>query len=84
VGVIVYGLLPQALPSVVAYTLYRWECAIRASAILGFVGAGGLGQQLELSLRMFRFNEVLTLLGILFVLVAAVDFISGRVRARVA
>ena len=83
-GVILYGLVPQALPHVVAYTLYRWECAIRASAILGFVGAGGLGQQLELSMRMFLFDEVLTLLAILFVLVAAVDLISGRIRARLA
>ena len=83
-GVILYGLVPQALPHVIAYTLYRWECAIRASAILGFVGAGGLGQQIELSMRMFQFNETLTLLGILFLLVAAVDFISGRIRTRVA
>lgn len=83
-AIVLYGLLPQALPNVIAYTLYRWECAIRASAVLGFVGAGGLGQQIELSMRMFQFDEVLTLLGILFVLVAGVDFVSGRIRARVA
>ncbi len=83
-GVVLYGLVPQALPNIIAYTLYRWECAIRASAILGFVGAGGLGQQIELSMRMFQFNEVLTLLAVLFVLVATVDFISGRIRARLA
>jgi phosphonate transport system permease protein len=83
-GVVFYGLVPQALPNVIAYTLYRWECAIRASAILGFVGAGGLGQQIELSMRMFQFDEVLTLLGILFVLVAGVDLISAKIRARVA
>jgi phosphonate transport system permease protein len=83
-GVVVYGLVPQALPNVIAYTLYRWECAIRASAILGFVGAGGLGQQLELSMRMFQFDEVLTLLAILFALVATVDFISGRIRGWIA
>jgi phosphonate transport system permease protein len=81
-GLVFYGLVPQALPTFVSYTLYRWECAIRASAILGFVGAGGLGQQIELSMRMFQFDEVLTLLMLLFVLVAAVDFVSGRVRAR--
>jgi phosphonate transport system permease protein len=81
-GVILYGFVPQALPNIIAYTLYRWECAIRASAILGFVGAGGLGQQLELSMRMFQFDEVLTLLAILFGLVAAVDFVSGRIRGR--
>ncbi len=79
-----YALIPQALPNLVSYTLYRWECAIRASAILGFVGAGGLGQQVELSMRMFQFDEVLTLLAMLFVLVAGVDVISGRLRARLA
>lgn len=82
-GVILYGLVPSVLPNVIAYTLYRWECAIRASAILGFVGAGGLGQQIELSMRMFQFDEVLTLLAILFSLVAAVDVISARIRARI-
>src|SRR5438132_243275 len=82
--VVLHGLLPQALPNVVGYTLYRWECAIRASAVLGFVGAGGLGQQIELSMRMFQFDEVLTLLGMLFLLVATVDVISGRIRARIA
>lgn len=83
VEVVAYGLVPQALPNMIAYTLYRWECAIRASAVLGFVGAGGLGQQIELSMRMFQFDEVLTLLVMLFTLVATVDFISGRIRARV-
>ena len=82
-GLVLYGLLPQALPAFVSYTLYRWECAIRASAILGLVGAGGLGQQIELSMRFFQFDEVFTLLGLLFCLVATVDFISGRLRARV-
>ena len=83
-GLVLYGLVPQALPDVIAYTLYRWECAIRASAVLGFVGAGGLGQQIELSMRMSQFDEVLTLLAMLFVLVAGVDFISGRIRAWIA
>jgi phosphonate transport system permease protein len=81
-AVVVYGLVPEALPHLVSYTLYRWECAIRASAILGFVGAGGIGQQLELSMRMFQFDEVLTELGVLFLLVAAADFVSARIRGR--
>ncbi|MFQ5682401.1 MAG: phosphonate ABC transporter, permease protein PhnE [Candidatus Binatia bacterium] len=76
-----YGWFPQILPNFVSYTLYRWECAIRASAILGLVGAGGLGQQIEISMRMFNFNEVLTLLAILFVMVVAADYISAKVRA---
>jgi len=82
-GIVLYGLIPQALPTFISYTLYRWECAIRASAILGLVGAGGLGQQVELSMRFFLFDEVITILGVLFCLVAAVDFISGRLRASV-
>ena len=79
---VAYAVLPQALPGFVSYTLYRWECAIRASAILGFVGAGGLGQAIELSMRMFNFHEVLTLLAILWVLVAGVDTASALVRRR--
>jgi phosphonate transport system permease protein len=82
-GLVAYGVLPQALPAFISYTLYRWECAIRASAILGFVGAGGLGQQIELSMRMFAFPEVLTLLGLLGCLVASVDALSAWVRRRV-
>lgn len=80
VKVLLYGMLPQAMPHLVSYTLYRWECAVRASAILGFVGAGGLGQQIELSMRMFNFPEVVTLVLILFLLVAVVDFLSARAR----
>lgn len=76
-----YGWFPQALPNFVSYTLYRWECAVRASAILGLVGAGGLGQQIEISMRMFNFSEVLTILIILFVMVALVDYVSAKVRA---
>jgi phosphonate transport system permease protein len=76
-----YGWLPQVLPNFISYTLYRWECAVRASAVLGLVGAGGLGQQIEISMRMFNFHEILTLLGILFIMVATVDYISGKIRA---
>jgi phosphonate transport system permease protein len=76
-----YGWLPQVLPNFISYTLYRWECAVRASAVLGLVGAGGLGQQIEISMRMFNFHEILTLLGILFIMVGTVDYISAKIRA---
>jgi phosphonate transport system permease protein len=81
--IVLYGFLPQAYPNFVSYTLYRWECAIRASAVLGLVGAGGLGQQIEISMRMFDFHQVLTLVIILFALVASVDWLSARIRQRV-
>ncbi|MFQ5946199.1 MAG: phosphonate ABC transporter, permease protein PhnE [Candidatus Methylomirabilales bacterium] len=81
--IVLYGFLPQAYPNFVSYTLYRWECAIRASAVLGLVGAGGLGQQIEISMRMFDFHQVFTLVMILFALVAGVDWLSARIRQRV-
>lgn len=79
-AIALYGLLPPALPNLVSYTLYRWECAVRASAILGFVGAGGIGQQLEISMRMFDFGQVTTLVAILFLMVAGVDALSAKAR----
>ena len=82
--VLVYGLVPQALPSLVSYTLYRWECAIRAAAILGFVGAGGIGQQLDISMKMFDYHEVITLLAVVFCMVEGVDALSAVLRRRVA
>jgi phosphonate transport system permease protein len=81
--ILVYGFLPQAYPNFVSYTLYRWECAIRASAVMGLVGAGGLGQQIEISMRMFDFHQMSTLIIILFVLVGVVDWLSARIRRRV-
>jgi phosphonate transport system permease protein len=81
VQIFFYGWFPQVLPNFVSYTLYRWECAVRSSAVLGLVGAGGLGQQILYSMRWFEFHEVLTLLIILFIMVAAVDYISAKIRA---
>ncbi|MBI2880635.1 MAG: phosphonate ABC transporter, permease protein PhnE [Candidatus Tectomicrobia bacterium] len=78
-----YGFLPQALPNLASYALYRWECAIRAAAILGFVGAGGIGQQIEVSMRMFKQQETLTLILILLVMVTAVDRASAWIRKQI-
>jgi len=75
-----YGTLPTCLPELVSYTVYRWECAIRASVIMGFVGAGGLGQQMELSMRMLAGSEVFSFLAIFVALVWVADFISRELR----
>jgi phosphonate transport system permease protein len=64
----------------VSYTVYRWECAIRSSVILGFVGAGGLGQQMELSMRMLAGSEVLSFLLVFMVLVWLADQLSQGLR----
>ncbi|MBI3329219.1 MAG: phosphonate ABC transporter, permease protein PhnE [Nitrospinae bacterium] len=75
-----YGFLPQAFANIASYSLYRWECAIRSAAILGLVGAGGLGQQIEISMRMFRYQETSTIILIVFMLVTVVDHLSTRIR----
>jgi len=75
-----YGVLPQALPEMVSYTVYRWECAVRASVIMGFVGAGGLGQQLELSMRMLAGAEACTILVVFLLLVLLADALSALLR----
>jgi phosphonate transport system permease protein len=78
--VFLYGMLPQALPELLSFALYRWEVNIRAAAILGFVGAGGLGQQLFIALNLFLHQQLLTLIAAIFVLVTLVDLCSALLR----
>jgi phosphonate transport system permease protein len=75
-----YGLLPQNAAELTSYTIYRWECAIRSSVVLGFVGAGGLGQQLDSSMKMFAGGEVATMLLVFVALVALADRSSSGLR----
>jgi phosphonate transport system permease protein len=79
-----YGILPNAAAEVLSYTVYRWECAIRASVVMGFVGAGGLGQQIDLSLRMFAGGEVASMLLTFLLLVLLADQLSRLLRGRLA
>ena len=76
----VYALLPQNAAELTSYTVYRWECAIRSSVVLGFVGAGGLGQQLDASTKMFAGGEVATMLLVFVGLVAVADQASAWFR----
>jgi phosphonate transport system permease protein len=75
-----YALLPGNAGELVSYTVYRWECAIRSSVVLGYVGAGGLGQQLDNSAKMFNGGEVATMLAVFIVLVALADRASAWLR----
>ncbi|MFD2365769.1 PhnE/PtxC family ABC transporter permease [Pseudoduganella sp. GCM10020061] len=77
---LVYGALPDSAPELVSYTVYRWECAIRGSAVMGFVGAGGLGQRMDESMRMMAGGEVSTILIVLVLLVALADLVSKILR----
>ncbi len=75
-----FGLLPQNATELTSYTVYRWECAIRSSAVLGFVGAGGLGQQMDASMKMFNGGEVATILLVFMALVGLADLLSAWLR----
>lgn len=75
-----YGLLPTNAAELTSYTVYRWECAIRSSVVLGFVGAGGLGQQLDNSMKMFEGGEVASMLLVFIALVALADKLSAMLR----
>ncbi len=77
-----YATFPQVLPQLVSYTLYRWENNIRAAAILGVVGAGGLGQMLHFHLSLFHMHETASVLIAMILLVALVDVLSNRLRIR--
>ncbi len=81
--ILFYGIVPQILPQFVSYILYRWEVNIRVAAVLGFVGAGGLGQRIHIAISLFLENQLLTLLFVLYIMVTAVDYLSAYLRRRV-
>ncbi len=76
ISAFMYATLPQALPQMVSYTLYRWENNIRAAAVLGVVGAGGLGQMLKYHLSLFHMQQAATVLIAMLLLVILVDGLS--------
>lgn len=75
-----YATLPQVLPQLMSYTLYRWENNIRAAAVLGVVGAGGLGQLLSFHMGLFQMGKTCTILIAMLALVVVVDALSYAAR----
>ena len=80
VAALCYGLIPQASQELASYTVYRWECAVRASVVMGFVGAGGLGQLMDQSMKMLNGGEASTILLMFLLLVLAADALSAGLR----
>ncbi len=76
IQVLLRGMWPQARPSVTAYSLYSFECCVRAASVLGLVGAGGIGYEIGLSMRLFEYHQVLTLILAFVALLALTDAIS--------
>lgn len=81
-AVFLFGLLPRALPDMAAYAFYRFECALRSSAVLGFFGYPTLGYYIAASFENLYYREVWTYLYTLFLLVAVADWWSGALRRR--
>ncbi len=81
-AILFYGILPQAAPQCLSYALYRWEVNIRAAAVMGFVGAGGLGQRIYIAISLFLENQLLTLILAVYLMVTLVDVLSAYLRRR--
>jgi phosphonate transport system permease protein len=77
-----WGVVPQLVPHFLSFTLYRFETNIRAAAVLGFVGAGGIGFYIQTYLRLLNYPAASTVLLVLVLMVMVVDFASSRLRAR--
>ena len=80
----VLGVLPQVAPNWVSYALLRFEINVRASAILGFVGSGGIGYDLKLAMQWGggKYDQVVAIFLLLFLTIVAIDRLSDHVRAR--
>jgi phosphonate transport system permease protein len=79
-SVALLAVVPEARASLASLLLYQWECNVRTSTVLGFVGAGGIGQELAISLRLFRYDELSTLVLAVLGLILLVDLLSRLVR----
>ena len=78
--VVAYGIVPQVTPAFVGISVFRWDINIRESTVLGLVGAGGIGLQLQASVNVLAWNQVTTIFIIIFATVLASEWVSARVR----
>ncbi len=76
----ILAVFPQARQNLLSLTLYQWECNVRAAAIVGFVGAGGIGQDLDVSIRLFRYSQASVLILAILILVALADGTGALIR----
>jgi phosphonate transport system permease protein len=81
--VLFFTRIPVTLPVLFSYTMFRWECNMRAATVLGFVAAGGLGSQLRISMNTYNYPQVTTLVIALLILVTLVDIAGQFIRKRI-
>jgi phosphonate transport system permease protein len=80
--VVVHAVIPQALPQLADVTIYRWEYHFRASVVVGMVGVGGIGAELVKATRLYRWDQAVAILSIVFILVFIVDALGAVLRRR--
>lgn len=78
--VLVHGLIPEFLPSWINWTLFSFEINIRASAILGMVGAGGIGVLIQTNLKLFKYQEACAIILVVIVIVLLTEFMTNKIR----
>jgi phosphonate transport system permease protein len=78
-----YGVVPQVIPNIISYTLLRFEINVRSSSIIGYVGAGGLGQEIRTAMSLQEYTDLSALFVIILVTVIVIDFLSEKLRHRI-
>jgi phosphonate transport system permease protein len=78
-----FAVLPQALPGFVSYALLRLEINVRSAAVVGFVGVGGIGQELYTAVRQFVYRDVGAILLLIVAAVVVIDYVGDRLRERI-
>jgi phosphonate transport system permease protein len=82
IGVIVGAIVPAAMPSMVATTLYSLEHSVRSAVVLGLVGAGGIGVELSTSMKLLQYDTAFTIILVVFAVVISVERISAAIRRK--
>ena len=81
--VILFAVIPQVIPAFISYSIFRFDVSIRSATVLGLVGAGGLGFSLIKTMKLFKYYETATCILVIFLLVAAADWVCSKWRAKV-
>jgi len=78
-----YAVIPQIVPQFIAFTIYRWDINVRMSTVIGFVGGGGIGFLLQQYINLLLWQRAATAVWAITLVVAAMDYLSARVRERI-
>lgn len=78
--ILIHGIIPEFIPAWLNWTLFIFEINIRASAVLGMVGAGGMGIMIQTNIRLFKYHESLSLIIVLVVIILLTELVTGTIR----